>query len=342
MSRIIKKGKCKFALLDANTEVGNTAPMDAPEGEAVNESEFNPFLSLLPGKEESEREERQRLEREKGDHETVAVTDRSNSTQNQEKEEKTTHSISPEELKRMADEANAMKREAEKILEEARKRAEEMESQAYAAGYEQGQKDGLEIGRQQYQIKIQHLDSVIQEIEKQRTELLEQENEAQMVILALAVAQKTVEAVINLDHYAIAEAVRAAVKYVAKGSAITIHLHPRDLASIQESGDISNNPLGLGKILLKENDQISRGGCIVESDFGLIDATVQSKWAAVMEEIERALKDRTGLSIPSEIKTLPVNNNGRDSDLNQAEHEPGALPRLSPEDRDGQDPEPHA
>jgi flagellar assembly protein FliH len=300
MARIIKQGKCSYARIEPvqpPPETGRDGSM-AVGGDKGAEGTGRPFsfnsLKQLFPKEAREANGEAKEAKEQEDQDLDGTgRDRQEASS---------------EIDRLAAEARQIKeraeKEAEEIIDSARKRAEEIESQAYSAGYDQGQKDGLEIGRQQYQIKIQHLESVINQLQEESMKLASK-YEAQLLGVAIAVARQVVGKELNENSQAVLEAIRSALANVVEGSSMTIHLHPRDFESVSKDLDSLFSRPGANRIELKPDQAVDRGGCLIQTDFGLIDATVESRWGAVIHEIDTVLKERTGLGLCPPLKAPP-------------------------------------
>jgi len=200
-------------------------------------------------------------------------------------------------------EAQAIKAEAEEVLAAAKARAAEIESQAYSDGYEQGQKDGEDFGRKQFAVGLQHLESVLKNLRSESRRLV-LEYEAQMVQTCLMVAGKLVAQEIKTDRDLISRILRIAMEKAVDGSSVTVHLNPRDKENLSDEFIEQLSGPGGNSILLKANGSVKRGGCLIETEFGLIDASIESRWQALLEEVGETLKDRTGQDLSEEVKKL--------------------------------------
>lgn len=192
-------------------------------------------------------------------------------------------------------EAKRLRQEAESLLAEARRQAANIESEAYAQGFDQGRKDGEELGRRQYEATVQRLEQLISALKSQGQEL-SRKYEAQMVRLALAVARRLVHREVETDPSIVAACMQTAMRHVVEGSHIRLRLHPQDadLLAERDADDLASS--GRHPLEVVPDAQISRGGCLIETKFGLVDATRETQWRTVEESIEQILFQRTGLS----------------------------------------------
>ena len=112
-----------------------------------------------------------------------------------------------------------------------------------------------------------------------------QETETAMISLALEAAQKFV-AGLPVSAELIEAVIRESLRQVEDTAEIVIQLHPDDLALLRQH----NSPVleGLpetGPLRFAGSAEVTRGGCIVQTRFGLVDARRETK----MEQLRQAL-----------------------------------------------------
>ncbi len=292
MAKVIKRGKCDFVSIDCNVNTHeSSSKIDRPNSEG-----FNKLLELFPKKENEESF--------KGSSNKASVdVDSLNKKEQAEEIIKNAKIEAQLILESAEEEARLLKQEAKTIIKEAKKNAEEIESTAYTLGYEQGQKDGEEIGRKQFEIGLQHLESFLKEFKKQTKELANY-YEAQMVQVVLVVAKKILEKEVEEDKELISRILKSALNKAIEGSSIVVYMNPRDFENLnKEFVDALSSPGG-NKIKIKIDNTIKRGGCMIETEFGLIDANLESRWLGIVEEIEKDLREKTGFSLNKNLKSL--------------------------------------
>jgi flagellar assembly protein FliH len=187
--------------------------------------------------------------------------------------------------------AEALKKEAQTILENARKMAARIEAEAYDQGYAQGQKDGEALGRRQYETRCSRLKDVIGAIQSQADAILNR-YEPQLVRLCMEISRHIVHHEIEIMPETITLSIKEALKQVVEGSELNIRLNPRDAELAHDFVEKEIRVTGGHPVNITPDSRISAGGCIIETDFGLIDATVDGKWQAVVSAIKKTLNDR--------------------------------------------------
>jgi flagellar assembly protein FliH len=156
------------------------------------------------------------------------------------------------------------------------------------AAYENGRRDGeralSEQLLKQRNETVELQSGVLNSLQQALPQLI-QENELALISLALESAQKIV-AGLPVDAQMVEAVVREALQQVEDTAEVTIQLHPDDLALMKDN----NSPLlnGLpetGPLRFISSPEITRGGCLVQTRFGLIDARRETK----LEQLRKAL-----------------------------------------------------
>jgi len=111
------------------------------------------------------------------------------------------------------------------------------------------------------------------------------EAESALIDLALEAAKKIV-ADMPVDVAMVETTVREALRQAEDTAEIVIQLHPDDLALLrQHQAEILNGLPESGPLRFTNSSEISRGGCIIQTRFGLIDARRETK----IEQLRQSL-----------------------------------------------------
>jgi flagellar assembly protein FliH len=158
----------------------------------------------------------------------------------------------------------------------------QVEKTAFENGFVQGEKSGLEASEQKVEEIMKRYSEAILEISKLRS-FLHTQVEREVVKLAVEVAKKLVHREIHADPDVIQTLVRVALNHVAEKSAVTIHLNPADYNYLLEQrAELSQAETS--DIALLADKSIERGGCLIQTSCGDIDARIEEKF----REVERA------------------------------------------------------
>ncbi len=163
------------------------------------------------------------------------------------------------------------------------------EQDAYAKGFQEGQAAGYKEGSQQLAPVLERLRLSISEVEKFRKALYHNA-EQETVALALAVASKIVGHEIEAHGDTILHTVHQALQKVVDRERIRIKLNPADLPTVRNNlREFSAEVEDLENISFEADERITSGGCVIETNFGDIDAKIESQMEAVTRTLRLAV-----------------------------------------------------
>lgn len=139
------------------------------------------------------------------------------------------------------------------------------------AAYERGRRDGETAVRDQLSAQrneFLELQRGVLESLRQAVPQVVRDAETALIALALEAAQKLV-AGLPVTTEMVEAAVREALARVEDNTEITVLLHPDDLALLAPPAD--------GKLHYRPSPDVTRGGCLVHTRFGVIDARRETK-----------------------------------------------------------------
>ena len=170
--------------------------------------------------------------------------------------------------------------EAGRIVADAKSRAAEIERQAREDGGALLQAEvAAEISRSVDPWREQ-LKTTLEELAGLR-ETIAAQAERDLVRLAIEIARKIVHREVTIDPEIVLTLARIGLSRVHNRTAATIHLHPEDFAFV----NTRREKFEAGHVVeLIEDRSIGRGGCLVHTEMGDIDARIEQQFA----EIERA------------------------------------------------------
>lgn len=155
-----------------------------------------------------------------------------------------------------------------------------LERDAFAKGYEQGERSGAAVAAQRGEAMLQRLTQTLEELTTLRSEMI-RTTERQLVQLSLAVARRIVHREVSLDADLLVAMARVALDRLGESAHVTVRLHP-DEYEITGAG---KGPVLGTHVKVIADASVGRGGCRVESDFGALDAGVDAQ----IQELARAL-----------------------------------------------------
>jgi flagellar assembly protein FliH len=184
-----------------------------------------------------------------------------------------------EEAARLTAEAQAA---AEEIVKTAKDSAAAVEEKARTEGFTKGREEGWQEGRAEAQRIIERLHLVLSKVIEKRSDIMK-ESEAQIIKLIILIARKVVKVISeNQKSIVINNTIEALQKLKTKAD-ISIRVNLEDTALMTEHiKDIIERVENVKNISILEDSTVGKGGCIVETDFGEIDARIASQ----LQEIE--------------------------------------------------------
>jgi len=205
-----------------------------------------------------------------------------------------------EEVKKGTDQSQKLRQqaddEARRILEEARAKAaeelnaadrqrEEIRANALKEGSAAGREEGYSAGKAEVERLIERLHSIIAAAIEKRSEILA-ESETQLVNLVLLIAKKVVKVISeNQKNVVVNNVIQALRKLKTRGD-VVIRVN---LADVQLTSDHVKDFVrmveNVRSISVLEDSTVDRGGCIIETDFGQIDARISSQLHEIEERI---------------------------------------------------------
>jgi flagellar assembly protein FliH len=177
----------------------------------------------------------------------------------------------------VADRADA---EAERIIAAARAKAAEIEQEAKEKARQMIDAEvAAEIDRT-IDPWLQQLQATVTEIDGLRTEITSRV-ERDVVRLAIEIAKKVVHREVTIDNEIVMTLIRIGLSRMHNRIAATVHLHPEDFRYVVSNrGGLEE---GGHALELVEDRSIGRGGCLLRTELGDVDARIEQQFA----EIER-------------------------------------------------------
>ena len=206
------------------------------------------------------------------------------------------------EVKRQTDQAQVIKTEAEtaaakikkdaeaeaqKIIANAQAERDQIISSSKKEGYDTGYEAGFQDGNKEAERLVSRLHSIVEEVMKRREEILN-ETEHQIVELVVLMARKVIKIISENQKTVIMNNVLQALKKVKGRGDVTIRVNLEDVKiTTQHIQDFIAKVEAVKSITVVEDTTVEQGGCIVETDFGAIDARISSQ----LSELEQKVQD---------------------------------------------------
>ena len=176
---------------------------------------------------------------------------------------------------------SSVRQQADTILQESQLKAAEMDKEAYEKGFSGGEKAGKEVGEKMVEALLKQYSQTLDDLANLRKQIFTA-SEREVIKLSLEIARKVVKREVTIDEEVILALVKVALNRLGEESVMTIRVSPRDYQSIlrYSNSQGKTSPLHAG-ITLVEDAMISRGGCLVETEAGIIDARIEEQFREI-------------------------------------------------------------
>jgi flagellar assembly protein FliH len=171
------------------------------------------------------------------------------------------------------------------VLAEARAEAEALRESARAEGFVAGRADAVAA----LEPAVAALTQAVADVHAQQIVAAEA-LERRAVELGLALARRITGAALEVEPEKVLEAVTGALRGIVERERVTVLVHPDDLEIIREAMDNLRASLGgIEHCEVQAERRVGRGGCIVRTPVGDVDARVETKLERAGEVVAAAL-----------------------------------------------------
>lgn len=175
--------------------------------------------------------------------------------------------------------------QAQKIINQANSERTEILEKSSAEGYEKGHEEGYEFGKQEADRLTGRIHAILDSVMHRREEIL-RETEQQIVELVILMARKVVKVLSENQKSIIMNNVLLALKKVKGRGDVIIRVNLEDLKlTTSHIRDFIERVESIKNITVVEDSSVEQGGCIVETDFGAIDARISSQLKELEDKI---------------------------------------------------------
>ncbi|MDR2313920.1 MAG: flagellar assembly protein FliH [Spirochaetaceae bacterium] len=204
------------------------------------------------------------------------------------------------EVKRKTDQAQSLKREAEdeaeKIIADAKARAAQIEADSLAAfeterrtaeeeGRQAGRETGFAEGKDEVARLVERTQTILERAQEKRVEILA-ETERQIIDLVLLISRKVIKVISENQRNVVVSNVIEALRKVKGRGNIIIRVNMMDLKlATEHKKNFINLVEGAKSVQIIEDTTVDPGGCLIETDFGEIDARISSQLSELEQKI---------------------------------------------------------
>lgn len=183
------------------------------------------------------------------------------------------------------------KAEADAVIAAAEASKQAISDEARDEGFTTGRKEGYDIGKEEADRLINKLHVMISGVADKRKAIID-ESESLIVDLILNIVRKVVRTVSESQKEVVVDTVMKALSKLKSAADVTLRVNFDDVALTTEHMKQFLKKVEKAKsITVIEDSSVDRGGCIVETDYGSIDARISSQ----LREIEDKIRELSPL-----------------------------------------------
>jgi flagellar assembly protein FliH len=167
-----------------------------------------------------------------------------------------------------------------------------IEREAYEKGFAQGQKDGLDLEKSKLEEMGKQYETLLSELRDLKNQIYK-ESEGEMLRMIMLIVNKLMGEEVKTGESIIRHSIRSAAKFLTDKRKVRIIINPDDMEEVKRMlPDLSKLTKG-GHFQLTEDLSVGKGGCILETGFGRINATIEDQ----LNEINEVLKKEYLISL---------------------------------------------
>ncbi len=188
---------------------------------------------------------------------------------------------------------------ARALVEDAAARADTIAQDARRRGHTEGFAAGRDEADRQMNDMLVTMRGLLEMARAERQKLIEAA-EPELVRLALGIAERVLHQQIALDRGVVVEMAKVAIARLIERDTVTVRVNPADLERMRDHRDELIAIADIKNLRVVEDRRVDRGGVVVDTDAGTIDARISTQ----VEEVRKILHIEDDVIVepaPSEI-----------------------------------------
>lgn len=196
------------------------------------------------------------------------------------------------------------------VLEKARRQATDIkeiaQKEGYDAGFDEGFKKGEDAARMEFSPFLETVQDLISDLTGFRKNMYDK-LEREMVEMVVDLAKRVIHFEFSMRDDAVQEMIRLAVQSVLDRESMVIKINPADKGYAESfRPELHHLFSEIKNITFEAHSGVARGGCVVETNFGVVDAQIDK----LGEQMDRILN--LAPAPPEELVAASLNQMGAD------------------------------
>jgi flagellar assembly protein FliH len=152
------------------------------------------------------------------------------------------------------------------------------EQEFYEKGLSDGIRKGMDLEKSESRHTLQTMSTIVKEMSALKKSTLESMEE-EIIRLSLAIAEKVIHLEAATNREVIRGVLREAIRNIGDRENMKIRVHPQDFHFMMEiKNDFFQSFDGIRNVTFTEDESIQRGGAIIETVCGEVDARLDQQY----------------------------------------------------------------
>jgi flagellar biosynthesis/type III secretory pathway protein FliH len=180
-------------------------------------------------------------------------------------------------------------RQARGLVAAAEAEAQRIRSDAFAAGHAEGFAAGRSEAGSELAPAAAALADAARQLNMLQSEAADRV-EPEAVELAVRMAEKVVAGALDVEPGRLLDVVRGALRTIVERERVVVLVHPDDLDLLRDGvAEVTGSLGGIEHLEVQEERRVARGGAILRTSFGEVDARIETKLARARDAVIEGL-----------------------------------------------------
>lgn len=180
-------------------------------------------------------------------------------------------------------------------LEKLKEVQEQAYQQAFSLGLEEGRREAFQKVSREISSKVEEIDKLIFSIKNLKKDLTAF-NETHLIKLTFQIASRLAKTEVQGNQDAVLNVLRDAISLAQDEEQMNVHVAPGQFEFLEQlKNEVGREYEFLKNIKFQSNKDISEGGCVIETNYGEVDARIEQRidqlWITLSESLHK-VKDR--------------------------------------------------
>jgi flagellar biosynthesis/type III secretory pathway protein FliH len=182
--------------------------------------------------------------------------------------------------------------QARAVLSAAEAEAARIRAEAYSSGHAEGFAAGRVDARAEVAPAVAALSDAAHQLNLLQSDAADRVEPA-AVELAVQIAEKVVAGSVSVDPARLLDVVRGALRTIVERERVVVLVHPDDLDLLRDGvAEVTGALGGIEHLEVQEERRVARGGAILRTSFGEVDARLETKLERAQDAVIAGLSEQ--------------------------------------------------